>query len=86
MAELAEAFEQHLRSLSDDEWNALASRVRTPKTPPAPPPLAGERRDEPSGNQPKFANSGPKRHTAADLSTPTGSRCGDEQQPESRCR
>ncbi|QFS91523.1 hypothetical protein FIV07_12210 [Mycobacterium sp. THAF192] len=58
MAELAEAFEQHLRSLSDDEWNALASRVRTPKTPPAPPPLAGERRDEPSGNQPKFANSG----------------------------
>ncbi|MCV7285352.1 hypothetical protein H7J87_08425 [Mycolicibacterium wolinskyi] len=28
MADIAEAFEQHLRSLSDDEWKALVSRVR----------------------------------------------------------
>jgi len=32
--ELSEAFEQHLRSLSDSEWDALASRVRTPSGPP----------------------------------------------------
>lgn len=28
MPDLAEAFEQHLRSLSDDEWTALVARVR----------------------------------------------------------
>lgn len=29
MADLAEAFEQHLRSLSDTEWEALTKRVRS---------------------------------------------------------
>ena len=36
MGELAEAFEEHLRSLTDDEWNALATRVRTPQGEPQP--------------------------------------------------
>lgn len=31
MADIAEAFEQHLRSLTDDEWTALTQRVRTPQ-------------------------------------------------------
>lgn len=31
MADLAEAFEQHLKSLSDSEWDALVARVRTPE-------------------------------------------------------
>lgn len=34
MADIAEAFEQHLRSLSDAEWDTLTQRVRTPKAPP----------------------------------------------------
>ncbi|CAN3128580.1 hypothetical protein ACNUDN_11710 [Mycobacterium sp. smrl_JER01] len=29
MADIAEAFKQHLRSLSDSEWDALASEVRS---------------------------------------------------------
>jgi hypothetical protein len=48
MAELAEAFEQHLKSLSASEWDALVSRVRQP-TPPASPPLSGEHVDPPAG-------------------------------------
>lgn len=38
MGDIAEAFEQHLRSLSDEQWNALTARVRTPapQAPPAP--------------------------------------------------
>ncbi len=34
MADLAEAFEQHLKSLSDQEWEALTERVR-PKSNPS---------------------------------------------------
>lgn len=33
MADIAEAFEQHLRSLSDDEWTELEGRVRDRKAP-----------------------------------------------------
>ncbi|SDC25800.1 hypothetical protein SAMN04488581_0399 [Mycolicibacterium neoaurum] len=29
MTELGDVFEDYLRSLSDDEWDALVSRVRT---------------------------------------------------------
>ena len=29
MADIAEAFKQHLRSLSDTEWDALATEVRS---------------------------------------------------------
>jgi hypothetical protein len=36
MADLAEAFEQHLKSLSDEDWDSLVTRVRPPKSPPAP--------------------------------------------------
>lgn len=36
MANLAEAFEQHLRSLSDSDWDALVGRVRPPKASPEP--------------------------------------------------
>ncbi|WP_322857762.1 hypothetical protein [Mycobacterium shigaense] len=35
MGDIAEAFEQHLRSLSDDDWNALVTRVRTDDTKPS---------------------------------------------------
>lgn len=47
MADIAEAFKQHLRSLSDDEWTALEREVRVQQQPPAPtgPPLPGERRE-----------------------------------------
>ena len=34
MADLAEAFEQHLRSLSEGEWDSLVARVRAPKSSP----------------------------------------------------
>ncbi|WP_197382851.1 hypothetical protein [Mycolicibacterium mengxianglii] len=43
MANLSEAFEDHLRSLSDQEWNALASRVRQPQQTTPTAPLPGER-------------------------------------------
>lgn len=33
MGDIAEAFEQHLRSLSDTEWSALVDKVR-PQNPP----------------------------------------------------
>jgi hypothetical protein len=46
MADLAEAFEQHLRSLSDSDWDALVARVRTPMAPPQP-----DEHGEPSGGQ-----------------------------------
>lgn len=36
MSDVSEAFEQHLRSLSDSDWAALAQRVR-----PAPPTRSG---------------------------------------------
>jgi hypothetical protein len=45
--ELAEAFEAHLRSLSDSEWAALTARVRTPAAPPPATPWPGERVDAP---------------------------------------
>lgn len=38
---IADAFEQHLRSLSQPEWDALVARVRTPKHQPQT-PLPGE--------------------------------------------
>lgn len=41
MGDIAEAFRDHLRSLSDTEWDALVTEVRTPK-PPASPPMANE--------------------------------------------
>lgn len=42
MADLADAFEQHLKSLSDDEWSELVARVRPTKDGPdgEPPRLA----------------------------------------------
>lgn len=57
--ELSEAFEQHLRSLSDDEWNALSSRVRAPKGPP-PDPYAAEqkRQQEVDSGRHRFKNAG----------------------------
>ncbi|VBA43955.1 hypothetical protein LAUMK136_05361 [Mycobacterium attenuatum] len=33
MGDIAEAFEQHLRSLSDNDWNALVAKVRPAPTP-----------------------------------------------------
>lgn len=36
MPNLAEAFEEHLRSLSDSDWNALVARVRAPQRQPNP--------------------------------------------------
>lgn len=38
MGDLDAAFEQHLASMSDGDWNALVARVRPPQAPPAPPP------------------------------------------------
>ncbi|TDO15008.1 hypothetical protein EV580_3148 [Mycobacterium sp. BK086] len=45
MIELAEVFEEHLKALSDEDWAALVTRVRPPKSPPAP-PISGERVDD----------------------------------------
>lgn len=41
MGDIAEAFEQHLASLPDEDWNALVARVRPPKPQPNP-PIPGE--------------------------------------------
>lgn len=37
MGDIAEAFRDHLRSLSDSEWDALVAEVRPPKHPAGPP-------------------------------------------------
>ena len=58
MADLQTLIEQHLSTLSDDEWTALTARVRAPKDPPPQPPLPGERRDEPPARKTKFNNPG----------------------------
>lgn len=36
MGDIASAFEEHLRSLSDTEWNALVQRVRPSASEPNP--------------------------------------------------
>lgn len=41
MGDIAEAFRDHLRSLSDSEWDALVAEVR-PSKPSASPPLPNE--------------------------------------------
>ncbi|MEH3131619.1 MAG: hypothetical protein PGN27_16855 [Mycolicibacterium neoaurum] len=47
MGDVGSAFDEYLKSLSDDEWKALEQRVRPPQQPPAPTgqPLPGERRE-----------------------------------------
>ncbi|OBG87538.1 hypothetical protein A5699_02085 [Mycobacterium sp. E802] len=56
--ELSEAFEQHLRSLSDSEWEALSSRVRTKAPPPDTYAQQQKRADEIETGKRRFKNAG----------------------------
>ena len=42
MGDIAEAFKQHLSSLSDDDWNKLVAEVRPPQPAPSGAPLPNE--------------------------------------------
>lgn len=46
MSDVQGAFDDYLRSLSDDEWQALQQRVRQPANPPTPAPQLDNQVDE----------------------------------------
>ena len=54
MADIASAFEEHLRSLPDSDWDALVQRVRPSR--PQQASLPGEHSAEPDAND--FTNAG----------------------------
>jgi hypothetical protein len=54
MGDIAEAFEQHLRSLSDEQWNSLVARVR-PVPPPAGDGSSGEAERQHPGDSARAA-------------------------------
>ncbi|WP_205874442.1 hypothetical protein [Mycobacterium camsae] len=78
MGDIAEAFEQHLRSLSDTDWNALVERVRTPANPSGdqqePPPQSAD-----SGGAPeRLPGAGGKEAAAQRFGAPTPARPGPD--------